>query len=222
MFSAQLGDLSWQEIKEIGDSGMASQLFSLGDSKAFGEYTATIAGFNVDIANSSNTSEKAPYTFTTDYLYEGTAMSDMQSRLLSSAVSKFNSDLPADLKAVIRPIYKGERSMFSSRVSWKKYDYGFVPQAANYFGFTTLTFSPPDGFDGGNFSTSSGEVTTGLATQYPYFTSASRRSMGQEYFTSSPCDNELYMGYVVVNSSGYSELTVRDTHASAVRMAFCI
>ena len=219
--SLTLANLTWAQIKSIGDSGQAQALFSVGDSKTFGSYTATIAGFNVDVANSSTPSIKAPYTFTTDYLYNGQVSSDMQAMFLRNAVKRFNEDLPSDLAAVVRPIYKGEDNMMGG-VSWKKYDAGFVPQAANYFGGTTLTFSPPDGFDGTDFSTNAAEVTKGQAVQYPYFSSSTRRRMSQPYLTSSPASNEYYRGYVMVDNTGYSELTVRRSFNGYARMAFCI
>lgn len=222
VWSAQLNDLSWSEIKQMADSGTIQQFYSIGDSKAFGDYTATIAGFNVDVADSQNKDIKAPITFTTDYLYEGQVISDSQERFLSSAISHFNSDIPADLKSVIRPIYKAEFSYFYPTAQMKKYDYGFIPQAVNYFGGTTLTFEPPEGFDGSDFSTNLSEVTVGKAVQYPYFTSSLRRKMNNPYLTSSPVDNEYYRGYAIVDSNGNSSMTVRDTYAGYARMAFCI
>ena len=222
VFSATLDDLSWAEIKQLADSGMIQQLYSIGDSKGFGNYTAIIAGFEVDVADSQNKDIKAPITFTTDYLYEGQVISDRQQTFLNNAISNFNSSIPSDLKSVIRPIYKAEFSYFQPTAIMKKYDYGFIPQAVNYFGGTTLTFEPPEGFDGSDFSTNLSEVTVGKAVQYPYFTSSSRRKMNNPYLTSSPVDNEYYRGYAIVDGNGNSSMTVRNTYTGYARMAFCI
>ena len=116
-FSANLEDLTWAEIDAIGQSGAASQCFSVGDTKNIsvsGEtLTMEIYGFNHDDLTSGG---KAPYTFGMKNLMVSTrAMnssntnrgsfvgSEMYTGYLSTS---FLTGLPSDLQSVIKTVNK--------------------------------------------------------------------------------------------------------------------
>lgn len=116
-FSANLADLTWAEIDQIGQSGLAPSLFSVGDTKditANGELlTVEIIGFNHDQLSTS--SGYAPYTFATKNLMATTrAMNSVRTNsgsFVGSEMYAYLRDtvfpgLPSDLKGLIKTVNK--------------------------------------------------------------------------------------------------------------------
>ena len=116
-FSASLDDLTWAEIDQIGQSGIASSVFSVGDTKNIsvsGEtLTMEIVGFNHDDLTSGG---KAPYTFGMKNLMASTrAMNSSNTNsgsFVGSAMytgylsTSFLTGLPSDLQSVIKTVNK--------------------------------------------------------------------------------------------------------------------
>lgn len=117
VFSATLSEASWAEIDAIGQSGFASSVFSIGDTKNIsvsGEtLTMEIVGFNHDDLTSGG---KAPYTFGMKNLMASTRTMNSSNTNSGSFVgsamytgylsTSFLTGLPSDLQSVIKTVNK--------------------------------------------------------------------------------------------------------------------
>ena len=98
----KLEDCSWDEINMYSSIGLADKVFEVGDTKKFrladGSYlTARIIGFNHDYAEDGSLTH---ITFETE---GGWDASYLRAKLNGNF---FEKQLPADLKAVIKPVVK--------------------------------------------------------------------------------------------------------------------
>lgn len=111
-----LNNFSWAEIDEIGQSGLAQQVFSIGDTKDIsvsGEtITMEIYGFNHDDLQNGG---KAPYTFGMRDLMANTRQMNTSNTnvggFTGSAMYRYlnttlYNQLPADLRSVIKQVNK--------------------------------------------------------------------------------------------------------------------
>ena len=112
-----LENFTWSEIDAIGQSGFASSVFSIGDTKNIsvsGEtLTMEIVGFNHDDLTSGG---KAPYTFGMKNLMASTRAMNSSSTNSGSFVgsamytgylsTSFLTGLPSDLQSVIKTVNK--------------------------------------------------------------------------------------------------------------------
>ena len=53
-WSGKLADLTWTQIKQYGDAGLAQRLFTVGDTKSDGNYTCRLVGFHQDMTGDTS------------------------------------------------------------------------------------------------------------------------------------------------------------------------
>lgn len=166
---------SWEKIHSIGSQGLHSVYYSAGDEKnislsGIGDMTLEIADFDHDYLSGSVSAPKAPITFLCkDLLYDKYSMSSSASNsggfpssgMRITLSGTILSALPADLRAVIRPIYKWY--LTGNRSDSGKWDSShlWIPLAYEMFGEQIS----------GNVT----EHTIGNARQYPIFTDNASR-----------------------------------------------
>lgn len=197
---------SWETIAAVSEAGVASQVYSLGDTKditlsGIGTMTLEIADFNHDYLNQFMKQTAGISMITRDLLPETQQMNSantnvggfFQSDLKNDYLSTIYNALPYDLKPVMKTIYKWCGSGTTSGY-WHPFDI-WIPLEYEMFGTTTL--SPAT------------EHTTGNARKYPIFTDNNSRTKrlnngsGAEdwYWEASP-DASNAAGFCIVDSNG--------------------
>ena len=224
MFSATLDDFSWAEINQIGQSGFASKLFSIGDSKevTIGEETIAfeIIGFDHDDLSSSD--GKAAFTFfAKNVLNEDRQMHSqvsnvefIKSSLYSWMTSTLLNKLPEDLISVIKTVKK-KTMKYPTETDTKLYSMRiFLLSASEIYPPNSAYYPSPFDFDEG--------------ARYPAFTTYDtwlRRKAGgkqSSYWLRSPRYNSSYeYSYVVYGTSNYASSQSVATK-DGVCFAFCI
>lgn len=200
---------SWETIAAVAENGTASQFYSIGDTKnitisGIGTMTLEIADFDHDYLSGSTSAQKAGISIITkDLLYQTYPMNSGNSNVGGFSVSLLDETLnstiynalPADLRSVIKTIYKwygngggATGGKFEGRKLW-------VPLEYEMFG--TTTFAP------------STEHSTGNARKYPIFTDNASRikklnngsGSAQWYWEASPYASNA-TGFCAVTSGG--------------------
>ena len=175
-WSATMDDFTWSEIKSMGKSGTAKKVFSLGDTKASGNRTARLVGFDCD-KNSSGQVIPLSFVFASP---EGSFAHETGSlfytdELVDYAAGTLYDDVSSDLKNVMENFQKA---------------YGFQADGIEQFSGYVLPVNICNLF--GNIQSTAereynslvnidGEANYGA--RYPYFSSNSRRATGEKYFT---------------------------------------
>ena len=152
MFSSSLDDLTWAEIKQLGDSGKASQVFSVGDKKSMTikfasgvvqdggndiSYSnknvhAQIVAFNADTKTDGT---KAPFTFVTEEVAARIAQYSSFEWVDGGYLREFFQDnratiLPSEVNAVICQVKKTTVDEdISNNYAKETEDYLFPPGA---------------------------------------------------------------------------------------------
>lgn len=190
-----LEDDSWEVISDIGQRGLHTILYSIGDTKDIeltdiGTMTMEIADFDHDYLASSTDADTAPMTFLSrDLLYQTYQMNTTNTNangFFGSALqnslngSDFLGKVPSDLKNVWRTIRKAFGTGNNGNTAqWRSYKL-WVPLAWE------LIDNPSDA--------PTGERDTGNARKYPIFTDNNSRikkrnnGLGEEgeFWTASP------------------------------------
>lgn len=224
-----LNDFSWDEIHEISETGTASQLFAIGDTKDFTLTTgeklkAVILDFNHD-ALSDDTRKTAGITFDTssclatryemnekyangsDYHtnvggYDG-------SKMFTTVTTEFYDKLPDDMKLYLKKVRKKASAGNKSEII-KTFDvYAFLLAEIEVFGSTNKSY-------------------VGEGTLYPYFDTKEKRIKtlgisGEDFiwWLRSPL-GENSSGFCLSNSSGNLEGTRGANTECGLAAGFCI
>ena len=170
-----LNDDSWEFISDIGQRGLHTVLYSIGDTKDIeltdiGTMTMEIADFDHDYLAASTDADTAPMTFLTkNLLYQTYQMNTTSSNaggfrsmaLKNTLITTILNALPSELKAVIQTAYKAYgKGSSSNDAAWAGMKL-WVPLAWELFD------NPRDA--------PTGERDTGNARMYPIFTDNNSR-----------------------------------------------
>lgn len=209
-----LANCTWAEIDEIGQAGVAAEVFSVGDTKDFvvnGEtITAEIIAFNHDTIENSSTAkitfdiqnaltETRAFNSTGTDAYQGSDIYDW-------LTGEFYNAFPSDLKSVIKNTlkYTWQKTDSSSTLS-RKAIYGHLflfseyevtgEYAHSYWGY------PPEG------------------TVYSFFSSQERRMKSKNWWLRSREDDGH--GFCIISSSGEASFSYANSKQGVV-FGFCI
>lgn len=201
---------SWSKIAQASASGIASEVYNLGDTKDIaisGIWTMTleIADFDHDYLSASTSAQKAGISLITkDLLYQEHQMSNSDTNsggfhhsalFLNYLQSVIYTSLPSDLKSVMKTIYKWYGTGNGmSRGEWFGSNL-WVPLEYELFGKTS--YSPAT------------ERTTGNARKYPIFTDNASRvkrmnngSGSANYYWEASPDVSSRADFCIVHSDG--------------------
>ena len=223
MFSSSLDDLTWAEIDQIGQSGFASELFSIGDSKEItvGEETipVEIIGFDHDDLSSGG---KAPFTFFAKNVLNEDRQIHLQvsnvefvkSSLYSWMSTTLLNKLPEDLTSVIKSVKK-KTMKYPTETDTKLY-------SMSLFLLSVSEIYPPNGaYFPSPFDFDEGERYSAFTT---YDTWLRRKASGEQssYWLRSPRYNSSYeYSYVVYGSGDYASSQSVATK-DGICFGFCI
>ena len=212
-YNATLSEASWSEISAISQAGMASSVWSVGDTKSFSvssqDLTARIIGFDFDNKTSGG---KAGISFdTTTLLAQKMNLRDeddnyggfLEMYLGNYLNSSFVNLLPSDMQQALVSVNKGTESGYG-------YD---VNESMKVFIFSRNEIL--------------GQPTTG-AGRYPLYTSGNsyRKKMPNESSYEDYWLRTRYSGsdsiYYSVGSNGYIEDDHKATESLGVAIGFCV
>jgi len=142
----------WGLIGKLSEAGLANTYFSLGDKKSFTlggvSYEAQIIGFNHDILTAGGTAgitwQMVDCLNTTYAMYPGTSTinrggwADMP---LRATIAGFLSQLPADLRAAIKPVNKLSSAGLQSSNIVTTSDSLFLLSEIEIFGSVSQSFA---------------------------------------------------------------------------------
>lgn len=214
---------SWATIAAMSEAGVASQVYSLGDTKnitlsGIGTMTLEIADFDHDYLSASTSAQKAGISIITkDLLYETYKMNSSNTNaggfpattLKNTLNTTIFNALPSDLQSVIKTIYKWYgKGNATTNGAWQGFKI-WIPLEYELFGETT--YSPAT------------EHTTGNARKYPIFTDNASRikhmrngsSVASWYWEASPAGEATH--FCCVGSNG----GVADYYANASTNGVC-
>ena len=223
-FSASLDDLTWAEIDQIGQSGIASDVFSVGDTKSFSikneTFDAQIAGFQIDDMQDGG---KAAITFglvqllNDDYYMCDSECGNKHGFTGTQMYYHLESDvfqyIPDDLQAVLKTVKK---SVADTSGSTPKLEI----EETEFFCFSATELA-------GTSAPTQYVLTEG--TQYPLFTNKSSRikstqdgrHIGVSWWTRSPnITNKI--GYARVGPSGDVLADANSDDQLYVCLGFCV
>lgn len=200
---------SWSKIAQASASGIASEVYSLGDTKdielaGIGTMTLEIADFDHDYLSGLTLAQKAGISMITRDLLPDTRQMNSSntnaggfpaSALYDYLNGTILNGLPSDLRSVLKTIYKWYGTgNETTNGQWRGCKV-WIPLEYELFGTTTL--SPAT------------EHTTGNARKYPIFTDNASRikrqnngsGSAQWYWEASP-DASNAAGFCIVDSNG--------------------
>lgn len=158
-YSASFAEATWAEIQSIAQTGLASNYYSVGDSKVTSNQNFILIGINRDLSNSITVF--APNNYGTGS-YDAFEQTPIVGQTLDAMNGKFGL-LPADVQAVCKQVtkyyYDGRSESGGRPISGNRTVY-FFTLSAKEVGLTSIYES-------------SNNVSMG--TQYPYFSSNDRR-----------------------------------------------
>lgn len=158
-YSASFAEATWAEIQAIAQTGLASNYYSVGDSKVTSSQNFIIIGINMGLSNSITVF--APNNYGTGS-YDAFEQTPTVGQTLDAMNGKFGL-LPADVQAVCKQVtkyyYDGHSESGGRPISGNRTVY-FFTLSANEVGLTSYYESIND---------------VSMGTQYPYFSSNDRR-----------------------------------------------
>ena len=158
-YSASFAEATWAEIQSIAQTGLASNYYSVGDSKVTSSQNFILIGINRDLPNSITVF--APNNYGTGS-YDAFEQTPTVGQTLDAMNGKFGL-LPADVQAVCKQVtkyYYDGRSESGGRPISGNRTVHFFTLSANEVGLTSYYESIKD---------------ISMGTQYPYFSSNDRR-----------------------------------------------
>ena len=170
--NVSLASCSWTQIKSIGDSGQASQVFDVGETKIDGSRTCRLVGFNQDWTDRNGTT-KAPMSFVFENLFDIWESNDYSDWRRDYGTTIYNG-CSTELKGVMQRFYKNYSNT------------GRIQPLTGYV--LAIRFGDLFGASGGLGSWWSvpGQVENGYGPcPYTWFSSSSRRAKGEQYDTGS-------------------------------------
>lgn len=224
-----LEDDSWELISDIGQRGLHTILYSIGDTKDIeltdiGTMTMEIADFDHDYLAASTDADTAPITFLTrDLLYKTYQMSSANRNgggfpsmpLRTTLNVTIFYALPSELKAVIQTAYKAYgKGNSSNDAAWAGMNL-WVPLAWELF--DDPSYAP------------TGERDTGNARKYPIFTDDASRVKKMSngtgdaymYYTATPANDSPEICLSVQNTG--IQLHTHGTDSNlGVCFGFCV
>lgn len=205
--SKNISDYSWAEIKSLADSGKASEVFELGQTKQImvGDVSMEfeIVAFNHNRTNTT-TGETRAITFMSKSTYPTTSPWNADAEGPSSFPTYETSDLrtlvdgtiwanfPEDVKSVVGEAARPERaSNYSGQLSAPNAQRKlWVPSATELFG-TANVINETGIYSDENNKWSSYEASTGYYSQFPHMISDDKRKKDKQYWTSSQSMYEM-------------------------------
>lgn len=158
-YSASFAEATWAEIQAIAQTGLASNYYSVGDSKVTSSQNFILIGINRDLSNSITVF--APNNYGTGS-YDAFERTPTVGQTLDAMNGKFGL-LPSEVQAVCKQVtkyyYDGHSESSGRPISGNRTVY-FFTLSANEVGLTSYYESIKD---------------VSMGTQYPYFSSNDRR-----------------------------------------------